>query len=437
MLSFILPAFITVELFCVYGSLYEAVNVSNQMLVLEAALKLVLLNTIRAFPHYIAVFILSERIQITKNGKEYRMLKSVLICLLIPVIYKIIERIYGIRYDFGVPAVLMFSIIVIQSNMKFDRISIVKKLVMIAIFLTSFQFLDVTPMLNRFHFGQGDTSQDIKTIADFLGMSRELNLISLLFFILLFFMGVLLFLLILDEKKVLRVMEESKNSREALHKIRIRELENRTYREMQNLVHDLKTPLTVMQVMLDTLELTDEKDKRSTYIGKIEDSIERMNLMTSEILFDELLSPIEANKLLKNVLSQISPLPYSKCLKIINNSIDSIIKVNSVSMSRALINVIENAYYAIDKDTGVIELELSDEGEWVTFTIKDNGVGIDENDLLNIRQRGYSTRASHGLGLNYVEQVVEQSNGYLKIKSIENEGTIVSISIPIIKEINS
>ena len=70
----------------------------------------------------------------------------------------------------------------------------------------------------------------------------------------------------------------------------------------------------------------------------------------------------------------------------------------------------------------------------VCFQVKDNGVGIDREQLSMIWQKGYSTRSSSGLGLSFVEMVVQQSGGEVSVESTPGQGTAITIHLPQVTE---
>ena len=109
-------------------------------------------------------------------------------------------------------------------------------------------------------------------------------------------------------------------------------------------------------------------------------------------------------------------------------------EVNLIRFSRALINLIENSFYAVDKESGRISLRifgLEEQGSaCVCFEVSDNGVGIARELLSQVWGEGFSTRNSHGLGLRFVQKVVEQSRGTITIASTPEVGTQVRILLP-------
>ncbi|MEG1849693.1 MAG: ATP-binding protein, partial [Oscillospiraceae bacterium] len=101
---------------------------------------------------------------------------------------------------------------------------------------------------------------------------------------------------------------------------------------------------------------------------------------------------------------------------------------------RALINLLENSFYAVDKQCGLIELSIDgivrEDRPLIRFSVRDNGKGIPRELLDSIWEKGFSTRSSHGLGLSFVEKVIKSNDGEISIDSTEGEGTLACILIP-------
>ena len=128
---------------------------------------------------------------------------------------------------------------------------------------------------------------------------------------------------------------------------------------------------------------------------------------------------------------------------------DLYVNANRIRFDRMLINLLENAYYALtDHKKGVIRLEadrvyLQGNGKilspaevknagtpYVRFLVSDNGRGMDEKTVASIFQRGFSTRGSSGLGLVFVKEVVETHGGLVQVDSHPQTGTTFTILIP-------
>lgn len=434
LLGIVMPSFFHVGNMRIYYDLQQALVTGEKLYVMLAAFKLVLLNGIRSFPHYLGAFFIAEAVALWHKGKEIRLMKALVVSGVIPLVYIIIEEVYQIRYDFGMPAVLVITLLLILEKIDFNMVNIIKKSLMVAMMVMAFQWLDVMPSLTGHAFGRGETSNDIKNAAALLGGDFILQYMGLLFFILFFFNSILLCKLILDENNLRLMSEENSRSQQILMETQMSVMENRTYTELQHLVHDLKSPLTSIQALVGVVKLSSWEEKQLAYLTKIEGSVERMSSMISEILYEDQKSPITTWNMVNYILSQISSSEYVNYIVTNNNATNLYITVNKIRFSRAIINLLENAFYALDLQKGKIILTVEEENKdgmlYACIKVEDNGKGISPQIIKDVWGSGYSTRSSLGLGLSFVQKVIEDSGGSVEMESIEGHGTMVAIHIP-------
>jgi len=140
-------------------------------------------------------------------------------------------------------------------------------------------------------------------------------------------------------------------------------------------------------------------------------------------------------RIIKGVLAQASAAEYAELIRADNRLPQELVAVNVIRFTRALINLLENSFYAVDRQTGIIWLEVSPArlggAEAVCFEVRDNGSGIEAQHLDQILNSGFSTRNSSGLGLSFARTVVEQSGGRMDIHSVVGQGTQVKVYIPV------
>lgn len=433
-LGIIMPSFLHIGNFGIYPTLHLALATGEKLYVVLAAFKLVVLNGIRSFPHYLGAFLIGESVHIWYMEKEIKFMKTLVICGVIPLVYLIIECFYHIRYDFGIPAVLVIAMLVILGKIDFNLVNISKKSLMVAMMIMAFQWLDIIPALSGYAFGRGETSNDIKMAALLLESDDFLQFTALLFFCLLLLNAVLLCKLILDENNLKAMEEEKHHNQQVLMETQMRVLESRTYMELQHLVHDLKSPLTTVQALVGVVKLGCREEKTNSYLSKIEASVERMSSMISEILYEESRSLISTEGVISAILSQISGTEYVPIVRVENEAPELFIMVNKIRFFRAVINLLENAFYAVKPNTGRITLAVGERcwanERYACLTVQDNGKGISQEQLKAVWQRGFSSRNSLGLGLSFVQKVIDDNDGFVKMESVVGVGTKVTILIP-------
>ncbi len=429
-----MPAMFTVYNIGVYDSLYQALAENNSGYLILAAFQLLLLNVFRALPHYIGAFYIVDAIAVSRKGLLCTVMKLLLFFPLILIVYQLIQMIYGLRYDFGVPAVSMILFLVILNTIDFSQVSILKKTLMVFFMLAAVQSLDLMPALAGFPFGNGEATMDIKQISTFLNVDSLLQWFLVVYFVLTGVSALLFVILIRDENNILVVSRQKEQSERELMEVRLAALESRTYTELAHLAHDLKTPLTSMQALVGVVKLSNKEKRSGELLDKIEISIEHMSALISEFLDENKFCRLQANELIDEVLAQISTLPYCKLVQVSYGEDDLIVEANRVRFCRMLTNLMENSYHAIDPVTGVIRVEVGKKRvkgkPMVCFAVADNGKGMTKAVRASMWKEGFSLSGSYGLGLSFVKRVVETHKGTIEVESEVDKGTRIVVSIP-------
>ncbi len=435
-LGIALPNILTIDTFRITNTLSYAIENNDRLYLIMGGIALVLLNSLRAFPHYIGAFFISESIKIKSDYKFSKYVKVLIILIIIPFVYFVIWLAYdNITYHFGVPSVTMILLVILIGDRDYNYVSEWKKVALIIFFIMSFQFMDIMPIFKELPIGKGEISLQVKLISQYLEVDKELNAISMFFMALFSIFGTLVFLLIRDEN-TLKGFEELKKENLLLENERVlQNIENRTFREVKNLVHDLKSPLTSAQVLVSLVKdslAREHLEKEVNYLGRVENSIDSMSNMISEILNEDVRFKVTTDDLLSFTLANISKSTVSTKIEYYNNIPEACIEVNKITFTRALVNVIENAKNAIEKTPmGKIEIIVDkinvEDEDFIEISIIDNGVGIESTDIDKVWDSGFSKYNSYGLGLSFVKRTVEKSDGDIFLHSDIGVGTTVTI----------
>ncbi len=437
--SFLMPLFFDVQNFHVYTSLWRAMHNWERTDLMVAALQLVALNSIRGIPHYVGSFFIGESLELRLGKHKAWLLNTLLIIVILQISYWGIEAVHDIRYDFGIPAVLVSAFVVVFGKLNYRYISLMKKAQMIALFLTALQFLDLMPLLGRFPVGCGETSWDIKQAAVLLDGEAILNAMTVVGTLLFFSVGLLIFFLLRDENNLWELGALREQNQEILIQSQLNEMQNRTHREVQYLVHDLKSPLTAMQTLVGIIKMECEMEQRLKdieYLDRIEDAVEQMSRMISEILYEDHRGPVTTQALVSVALAQASVTDYAHYVHVENQAPDAVISANRFLLPRVLVNLLQNSAQAMpDGRTPEIWLRVRREEQQdgtgrIVFVVSDNGKGIDEEQRNAIWNRRVSGKNSSGLGLAFVRNVVEQLGGEIRMESTVGEGTTISVVLP-------
>lgn len=433
LVSLLMPLVFNMHNFPVRRYLFEALRWSEKTYLMTAALILVALNALRGIPHYVGAFFIGESIDFMWHGKKTELLNAALTVALLRAVYRLIYLIYGVRYDFGIPAMLTACFGVLFQILNYKYISHTKKALLVGAFLTAFQFLDVMPLMDSLPVGRGETSQDIKIAAAVLDGEGLINTVGMVGILPFFLFGVLIFFQLRVENNLRELNVLREQNEEIRTRAQINEMKNRTYQEMQYLVHDLKSPLTALQTLVGVLKMKCEAEERSQdveYLTRVEDNVEQMSRMISEILYEDQRSPITTKELVRIVLAQVSTSDYASYIRVQNDVPQTLVSVNHVLFPRALVNLLQNSARAVrGRAKKRILLRVTAENGTVSFSVADNGIGISPDRQTSVWEHGVSSEGSSGMGLAFVRGIVDRLGGETRLCSKPNEGTCITITI--------
>jgi signal transduction histidine kinase len=204
-----------------------------------------------------------------------------------------------------------------------------------------------------------------------------------------------------------------------------------------NMSHELRTPLTVVRGGIDYLNRTIKKEDNRNYLEIIDKNLARLIHLVSD-LFDY--TKIDAQKsewsfdqanlsvLIEEVVEIISPLTMDKDISIkYDNPGDILVEMEMERIEQVLVNLIENAIKFSDRDTE-IHIGIEEDQTYVTVCVKDQGVGISEENLDSIFQKfstvpsaGINKPEGTGLGLAICKAIIEAHDGKIWAESVKGE----------------
>ncbi len=211
---------------------------------------------------------------------------------------------------------------------------------------------------------------------------------------------------------------------------------------LSDISHQLKTPLTSITIMIDNILDNEEMDSktRRKFLINIKREIININFLVQNLLklskFDA--NVIKFNKdevLIKDIVDEaikkVSALSELKGVSIkVSGDKGSTIKCDFMWEVEALSNIIKNSIEHIEKD-GFVEVNYTKNKVYSRILIRDNGVGINSEDLPYIFDRFYkgknTSKDSVGIGLALSKSIIEKDNGSISVKSTPNIGTIFTI----------
>ena len=207
---------------------------------------------------------------------------------------------------------------------------------------------------------------------------------------------------------------------------------------LSDISHQLKTPLTSINIMLDNILDNPEMDSntKEKFIQNIKREITNISSLVGEILklskFDASVIKFEEQQvfiddIVKSAISNVEMMAELKNINIEVNNQDNIKLVCDAKWQiEAITNILKNCIEH-SKDDSTITIDIDSNKIYKQITIKDNGEGIDEKDLPHIFERFYkgknSSKDSVGIGLALAKTIIEKDNGSIKVDSKKGKQT--------------
>lgn len=225
-------------------------------------------------------------------------------------------------------------------------------------------------------------------------------------------------------------------------------LDNMRKEFVANVSHELKTPITTIKSYAETL-LDNGIDEEISYkfLTVIDNECDRMARIVKDLLQLSNLDykktkwnkkSLSIEKLLKDAVMKVELQAKGKEHTIFMNVEENMpnIVVDKDGIEQVILNVLSNSI-KYTPNGGNIQILAKEENGKVVITVKDNGIGIPEEDQDRIFERFYRVDKARsrelggtGLGLSIAKQIVEAHDGEISMKSKYNEGTEVSIILP-------
>lgn len=202
------------------------------------------------------------------------------------------------------------------------------------------------------------------------------------------------------------------------------------------LTHEIKNPLAVCKGYIDMIDLNKE-EKALKYINIMKQEINRsLNIISDFVEYNKIKvvkEQIDLNCLLDDVYDSFKILMTNKKIKLeYKNRDDQEIYFNGdyERLKQVIINMLKNAYEACTEN-GKIEISSNLYKNYLDILIEDNGIGMDEETLKNIKEMFYTTKQNGtGLGVALSNEIIKSHNGELLFTSEPNKGTKVTIRLP-------
>ena len=232
---------------------------------------------------------------------------------------------------------------------------------------------------------------------------------------------------------------------------RMKVLDDSRQEFVANVSHELKTPMTSIKVLADSLVGQEDVpvELYKEFMQDIAVEIDRENQIITDLLSlvkmdksaaDLNVTTVNVNELLEQILKRLQPIADKQKVELVLESFRPVTaEVDEVKITLAITNLVENAIkYNRNDGEGWVHVSLNADHQYFYLKVEDSGIGIPEESLEHIYERFYRVDKSHsreiggtGLGLAIARNSILMHRGAIKVHSVLGEGTTFDVRIPL------
>ena len=256
----------------------------------------------------------------------------------------------------------------------------------------------------------------------------------------------------LDEDVNEEAYQETKQISETINKTleKLKAVDQSRQEFVSNVSHELKTPITSIRVLADSLMGMEDAPKElyQEFMHDISDEIDRESKIIDDLLtlvrMDKAsaglsCSQVQINGLIEMVLKRLRPIARKRNIELIFESKrDVSADIDEVKFSLAVNNLVENAV-KYNKEDGWVRVTLDADHKFFYLKVADSGIGIPAEFKERVFERFYRVDKARsretggtGLGLAITRSVVLMHHGAIRVDSVEGEGSTFMVRIPLI-----
>lgn len=230
---------------------------------------------------------------------------------------------------------------------------------------------------------------------------------------------------------------------------RINQLEASRQEFVSNVSHELKTPITSMKVLAESLVGQEgmPEELYQEFLGDIVSELDRENNIITDLLTlvkmdsasqEMSISAVNINELIEAQLKLLRPIAREKNIELVLESLNPVIaEIDETKFSICISNLVVNAIKYNNVD-GWVHVSLNSDKTFFYVKVQDNGYGIPEEAQEHIFDRFYRVDKARdraaggsGLGLAITKRIVVLHNGTIKVYSEVDKGSTFIMQIPL------
>jgi two-component system phosphate regulon sensor histidine kinase PhoR len=223
---------------------------------------------------------------------------------------------------------------------------------------------------------------------------------------------------------------------------------------INNMTHELKTPLATISLAIDALKnekVIQDRAKMDYFNGIIKEENKRMNKHVETILQAAVMDrqeiqltkqPLLVNGLINEILSNYALQLQEKngAVELQLNAKRDLINADPVHFRNLISNLIDNAV-KYSKGNLLLKISTSNTNRNLIIRFEDNGIGMSKETVRRIFEKFYRAHTGNihnvkgfGLGLSYVKTIIDAHHGKIKVDSTLGRGSTFTIEVPLLRE---
>lgn len=226
-------------------------------------------------------------------------------------------------------------------------------------------------------------------------------------------------------------------------RVALKQLDDMRQHFVQNVSHEIKTPLTHIHHLLNQLQNEQDSTQQAEYIQRIYNETHRLSQLTQQLLllsemdngghlkFDD---TFQVDQVIQDIIANEGYTIEQKALSIIYDLDTVSYTGNQRLLTQAIGNIIRNAI-KYTPTYGTIEINLSQQNGALSITVEDDGPGMDAETVSHIFERFYKATShtdSNGLGLAITQSIIARHHGQVAVTSTPDVGTTFTITLPLV-----
>jgi signal transduction histidine kinase len=254
-----------------------------------------------------------------------------------------------------------------------------------------------------------------------------------------------------DEEIDLKGFSEIKTISDSFNKMigKMQKVENSRQEFVSNVSHELKTPITSIKVLADSLNMQEDvpnevyKEFMQDIVAEIDRENEIINDLLALVKMDKSvaelnISSVNVNDMLEMILKRLRPIAAKRNIELVFESFRQVsAECDEVKINLAFTNLVENGI-KYNVAGGWVKVSLDADHKYFYVKVADSGIGIPKEYQDQIFERFYRVDKARsretggtGLGLAITKNIVLMHDGAIRVLSKEDEGSTFVVRIPL------